>query len=139
MDSRVTGIRAVLGDRLSIFVGVDDVIVEGVAAGAVGWIAGSSMRCLGNRSSCSTWRGPGSRRKPVSSTNGFFRSCAWTPFPSSSSSSARAGGSRIGIRTGASAPARSHRKRREEALHLSESAGPAAGLQPEMRIIPNLI
>ena len=37
---RVTGIRAVLGDRLSIFVGVDDVIVEGIAAGAVGWIAG---------------------------------------------------------------------------------------------------
>jgi 1-pyrroline-4-hydroxy-2-carboxylate deaminase len=37
---RVTGIRAVLGDRLALFVGVDDVIVEGVAAGAVGWIAG---------------------------------------------------------------------------------------------------
>jgi len=37
---RVTGIRAVLGDRLAIFVGVDDVIVEGIAAGAVGWIAG---------------------------------------------------------------------------------------------------
>ena len=29
-----------LGDRLAIFVGVDDLIVEGVAAGAVGWIAG---------------------------------------------------------------------------------------------------
>jgi dihydrodipicolinate synthase/N-acetylneuraminate lyase len=37
---RVTGIRALCGDRLSIFVGVDDVIVEGIAAGAVGWIAG---------------------------------------------------------------------------------------------------
>ena len=37
---RVTGIRALIGDRLSIFVGVDDAIVEGVAAGAVGWIAG---------------------------------------------------------------------------------------------------
>jgi 4-hydroxy-tetrahydrodipicolinate synthase len=37
---RVTGLREVLGDRLAIFVGVDDVIVEGVAAGAVGWIAG---------------------------------------------------------------------------------------------------
>lgn len=37
---RVTAIRALLGDRLSIFVGVDDVIVEGVIAGAAGWIAG---------------------------------------------------------------------------------------------------
>jgi len=37
---RVTAIRALLGDRLAIFVGVDDLIVEGIAAGAVGWIAG---------------------------------------------------------------------------------------------------
>lgn len=37
---RVTAIRALTGDRLRIFVGVDDVIVEGVGAGAVGWVAG---------------------------------------------------------------------------------------------------
>ncbi|HET7452552.1 MAG TPA: dihydrodipicolinate synthase family protein [Thermoanaerobaculia bacterium] len=37
---RVTAIREVCGDRLAVFVGVDDVIVEGIAAGAVGWIAG---------------------------------------------------------------------------------------------------
>jgi 4-hydroxy-tetrahydrodipicolinate synthase len=37
---RVTAIRALIGDRLAIFVGVDDLIVEGIAAGAVGWIAG---------------------------------------------------------------------------------------------------
>jgi 4-hydroxy-tetrahydrodipicolinate synthase len=37
---RVTGIRALSGDRLRIFVGVDDAIVEGIAAGAVGWVAG---------------------------------------------------------------------------------------------------
>jgi len=37
---RVSAIRALLGTRLAIFVGVDDLIVEGVAAGAVGWIAG---------------------------------------------------------------------------------------------------
>jgi 1-pyrroline-4-hydroxy-2-carboxylate deaminase len=37
---RVTALRALLGDRLALFVGVDDAIVEGVAAGAVGWIAG---------------------------------------------------------------------------------------------------
>ncbi len=37
---RITAIRAALGERLAIFVGVDDLIVEGIAAGAVGWIAG---------------------------------------------------------------------------------------------------
>jgi 4-hydroxy-tetrahydrodipicolinate synthase len=37
---RVAAIRALLGDRLEVSVGVDDVIVEGVAVGAVGWIAG---------------------------------------------------------------------------------------------------
>jgi 4-hydroxy-tetrahydrodipicolinate synthase len=37
---RVTAIRALLQDRLEILVGVDDAIVEGIAAGAVGWIAG---------------------------------------------------------------------------------------------------
>jgi 4-hydroxy-tetrahydrodipicolinate synthase len=37
---RVTALRALLGERLQILVGVDDLIVEGVAAGAVGWIAG---------------------------------------------------------------------------------------------------
>lgn len=37
---RVTAIRALLGDRLAVFVGVDDAILEGIAAGAVGWVAG---------------------------------------------------------------------------------------------------
>ena len=37
---RVTWIRELIGDRLAIFVGVDDAIVEGVVMGAVGWIAG---------------------------------------------------------------------------------------------------
>jgi 4-hydroxy-tetrahydrodipicolinate synthase len=37
---RVSAIREVLGDRLEIFVGVDDALVEGVTAGAKGWIAG---------------------------------------------------------------------------------------------------
>jgi len=37
---RVAAIRALLGDKLSIFVGVDDVIVEALGVGAVGWVAG---------------------------------------------------------------------------------------------------
>lgn len=36
---RVTALRALSG-RLQIFVGVDDAIVEGIYAGAVGWVAG---------------------------------------------------------------------------------------------------
>ncbi len=37
---RVTDLRSILGERLSILCGVDDLIVEAVYAGAVGWIAG---------------------------------------------------------------------------------------------------
>jgi 4-hydroxy-tetrahydrodipicolinate synthase len=37
---RVTAIRALLSERIDVLVGVDDAIVEGIAAGAVGWIAG---------------------------------------------------------------------------------------------------
>ena len=37
---RVAGIREVLGERLEIFVGVDDVLVEAVNIGARGWVAG---------------------------------------------------------------------------------------------------
>jgi dihydrodipicolinate synthase/N-acetylneuraminate lyase len=37
---RLTAIRALVGERLELCVGVDDAIVEGIAAGAVGWVAG---------------------------------------------------------------------------------------------------
>jgi 1-pyrroline-4-hydroxy-2-carboxylate deaminase len=37
---RVTWIRELVDDRLAVFVGVDDAIVEAIAVGAVGWIAG---------------------------------------------------------------------------------------------------
>ncbi len=37
---RIAAIREVLEERLTIFVGVDDVLVEGVNAGARGWVAG---------------------------------------------------------------------------------------------------
>ncbi len=37
---RIAAIKALIGNRLHILVGVDDLIVEGVAAGATGWIAG---------------------------------------------------------------------------------------------------
>ena len=37
---RITAIKAVVGRRLDLLVGMDDAVVEGVYAGAVGWIAG---------------------------------------------------------------------------------------------------
>lgn len=37
---RVTAIRSLIGNRLALFVGVDDGIVEAIGVGAVGWIAG---------------------------------------------------------------------------------------------------
>ncbi len=37
---RITAIRALLGDRLAISVGVDDAVLEGVDAGASSWVAG---------------------------------------------------------------------------------------------------
>jgi 4-hydroxy-tetrahydrodipicolinate synthase len=37
---RVTALKFLLRDSLALFVGMDDVVVESVAAGAVGWIAG---------------------------------------------------------------------------------------------------
>ena len=37
---RITALRALAGDRLAIAVGLDDLVVEAVAAGAVAWVAG---------------------------------------------------------------------------------------------------
>ncbi len=37
---RIAAIKAALGERLWILIGVDDLIVEGIAAGASGWVAG---------------------------------------------------------------------------------------------------
>jgi 1-pyrroline-4-hydroxy-2-carboxylate deaminase len=52
---RVTALKATCGDRLQILVGVDDVIVEGVRAGAVGWIAG--MVCAFPKESVALFEG----------------------------------------------------------------------------------
>jgi len=37
---RITALKSLCGDRLSLLVGVDDLIVEAMRAGATGWIAG---------------------------------------------------------------------------------------------------
>jgi dihydrodipicolinate synthase/N-acetylneuraminate lyase len=37
---RVSAVRQTLGDRLAVFAGLDDMILEAIAVGATGWIAG---------------------------------------------------------------------------------------------------
>ncbi|MFC1463755.1 MAG: dihydrodipicolinate synthase family protein [Candidatus Brachytrichaceae bacterium NZ_4S206] len=37
---RIMAIRELIGERLALCIGVDDLIVEGIAVGAVGWVAG---------------------------------------------------------------------------------------------------
>ena len=37
---RVTAVKALCGERISVFAGLDDMVLEGVRAGASGWIAG---------------------------------------------------------------------------------------------------
>ncbi len=37
---RITAVRLLVGDRLALFAGLDDMPVEAVACGAVGWVAG---------------------------------------------------------------------------------------------------
>ena len=37
---RVTALKALCGERLALFVGLDDVVVDGLRAGATGWIGG---------------------------------------------------------------------------------------------------
>lgn len=37
---RLSSIKALIGERLDLFVGVDDAIVEAIPVGAVGWVAG---------------------------------------------------------------------------------------------------
>ena len=80
---RVAAIRELLADRLQICVGVDDAIVEGISAGAVGWVAGlvnvfpaESVRLfeLARRQKL---------KRHSNSIAGSFRCCAWIPCPSS--------------------------------------------------------
>lgn len=37
---RMTAVRALLGERLAVFAGLDDMVVEGTAMGGAGWVAG---------------------------------------------------------------------------------------------------
>src|ERR1035437_469656 len=81
---RVMAIREVLAERLRIFVGVDDVLVEAVRlAGS----RASSTRILPSRFGFSNSRRRVSAMKYSSSIAGSCRCCGWTPCQNSCSSS----------------------------------------------------
>ena len=86
---RVTAIRALTGDRLRIFVGVDDVIVEGVAAGAVGWVAGLVNAFPAESVALFEAAVAGKWDEAFALSAGFCLCCAWTRCRSLSNSSSR--------------------------------------------------
>ena len=79
---RVTAIRAALGERLAVFVGVDDLIVEGVAAGRGGLDRRARQRAAA-RSRCVSSISPRPAGTPrrAPSTSGSCRCCASTSVP----------------------------------------------------------
>ena len=80
---RVAAIREVLDERLTIFVGVDDVLVEGVNAGARGWWPVWSTHFLRSRSNFLAWRSLVVRRRHLHFIAGSCRCSAWIPCRSS--------------------------------------------------------
>ncbi len=84
---RVSAIREVLGDRLDIFVGVDDLLVEGVGAGAKGWVAGLVNAYPRSRWNSSNSPRPARTRRSSNFTAGFCLCSGWTLCQSSYNSS----------------------------------------------------
>ena len=126
-----------LGDRLAIFVGVDDLIVEGVAAGAVGWIAGL-VNALP--------RGVGPAVRPGRRGQARRGARALRVVPAAAAPGrrpevraahqARAAGVRDGLGTGASAAARSGRSRARRGARRDPGAPRASAEDLEKPYFP---
>src|SRR5436190_5239411 len=69
---RVTWIRELVGDRLAIFVGVDDAIVEAIAVGATGWVAGLVNALPGESVALFNYTMNGEREKALTLYNWFL-------------------------------------------------------------------
>lgn len=80
---RITALWALLGDRLKLSVGADDLIVEGIAAGATGWVAGLVNALPAESVALFCFATNGKCRKPWRCTAGFCLFCVWIPGPSS--------------------------------------------------------
>jgi dihydrodipicolinate synthase/N-acetylneuraminate lyase len=84
---RVTAIRAALGRRLEILVGMDDAIVEGISAGATGWVAGLVNAFPAESVALFDTPVVATRRARPPFTNGSCRCCGSIRCRSSSSTS----------------------------------------------------
>ena len=83
---RVSAVRAVLGDRLAVFAGLDDMILEAIGVGADGVDRRPGERAAGGISArSSSWRAPAGGTKRRRSITGSCRCCGWTPCRSSCS------------------------------------------------------
>jgi 4-hydroxy-tetrahydrodipicolinate synthase len=80
---RVTAVREVLGDRLAIFAGLDDMILEAVPAGASGWIAGLVNALPEESVRVFELAAAGQWEEAPRCITGSFRCSEWTPCPSS--------------------------------------------------------
>jgi 4-hydroxy-tetrahydrodipicolinate synthase len=60
---RVTAVKALCGDRIAVFAGLDDMILEAIAVGATGWIAGHSDEGSQSQSETFLRIGPGVPRR----------------------------------------------------------------------------
>ena len=66
--------RNMVGDHFVLFAGLDDVIVESVAMGAVGWVSGMSNAFPRKAKPCSASPRPDAMPRPCRCTNGSCRS-----------------------------------------------------------------
>ena len=74
---RVTAIRELIGERLAPVVGMDDAMVEGMAAGAVGWVAGLVNAFPEESVALFDYARPAIATGPGRSTPGSCRCCGW--------------------------------------------------------------
>jgi 4-hydroxy-tetrahydrodipicolinate synthase len=84
---RITDMINVLGDRYAVVCGVDDLVLENLLFGAVGWVSGLANSFQAKPYSCSSSPSPAARRRRSSSTAGSCRCCTSMSRPSSCSTS----------------------------------------------------
>jgi dihydrodipicolinate synthase/N-acetylneuraminate lyase len=74
----VTALKALCGDRLALLVGVDDAIVEGLRAGAAGWIAGLVNAFPRESVALFHYAARGDYKKADALYRWFLPCCGWT-------------------------------------------------------------
>ena len=96
---RFSDVRNLVGDRFVMFAGLDDVVVESVLVGAVGWVSGMSNAFPREGETLFRLARASASRNCGRSTTGSCRSCTSTRGPISSSASSFASTSPAAART----------------------------------------